>query len=148
LPVEGTPGGFAIYRLESVEQKPAPPDLKKAREDYVLSLAARELQDRLAQARNTTPVKWSVPGFGVLYEWYKTTLDPQANQAFAKKPASEQRKYQQGVFDRAFPQRGDEGGAMAAVGSMEAIWTRTTPAEKQKLQKNRTDALLAALQFF
>ena len=147
LPVKGMPGGVAIYRLESIQPVAMQGDVNTTRQNYVGSIAAKELQDKLASAKSAYPVKWSVPGYAVLYEWYKTTQDPQESQAFLKKTEAEQRAYQLDVFKRALPNQ-DEGGAMAALGSIDAVWSKLSADEKQKLEKDRIQALNYALQYF
>lgn len=148
LPVQGTPGGVAIYRLDSVEQKPFTGDIKQTRSQYMTGLAAKQLQDGLKRVKQSQPIKWEDPGYQLLYDWYSKTSDPQASQDYVKLPPAEQHKIDLDFVNKGTGANVDQGAILAATGAMEHLYSTSTADEKKKLEDRRVQILNQLLQSF
>lgn len=139
------PNGFAIYRLDSIKSN-VPPDFQKnkdsLRKTYVQTIAASTLQDGLKKLRATNAIKWTAPGWDILYNWYQTTI---ADNSFGTKTAAEQNKIQMDFFDKG-DKSDAEPGKIAAIGAIDPIWTKATPSEKKYLTPKYVDLLASVLQ--
>jgi len=138
--IPNKPKGFAIFTLTNIINVPMPDFAKQKdnlRKSYVESLAAAKQTEALKKLRKSNVVKWTVPGWGYLEDWYQATT---GDSDFAAKPPAEQHKIEQGFVDEAV-KLDDTGAVLTAVGAFDPIWTSATDAEKKTLEGKYQDAL-------
>ena len=142
--------GASIFKLISIRPDvPGDFEARKASiaDEYLLALAASEMQKELKALKDSDLIKWESPGYHVLFDWNSFEMDP----ATASLTPAEKRKRYEELLARAKKAGEDDplgpkAAAYAQFGIFEQIYNGASEGDKKGLIDGRIEAINAVLQ--